>query len=255
MASIHLVHGFNVSDGGEKTVARLQPYLEDYGHNVKLFSYGWVGLMGVWFLNPRIVKEFMERIEPGDCAIGHSNGCVIIHMAAFYGAPLRLLIYFSPALKTDLPIAEQVEHVQVNSTPFDSAVKFARWVRLLVPWAPFGDPIWGDMGVIGYGPDGPRDHEYSRYFYEDFVHFLEVAANKYRLFRLMLRLFVGVPFFLVYWLIFGPIEILLGFVKNNIFNPKRATAINVRHREDRSYLLYAAVIPGIFWTSILYAVV
>lgn len=93
MAAIHLLRGFNVSDGGKTIVARLMPYLESSGHTAQIFSYGWIGLMGAWFLNPRIVKQLLPRVGPDDIGIGHSNGCVLLHRAAHLGAPFKGLIY------------------------------------------------------------------------------------------------------------------------------------------------------------------
>lgn len=250
MATLHLVHGFNVSDGGKKTTSRLQPALEDYGHEIKIFDYGWVGLMGAWFLNPRIVRAFMERIEPGDSAVGHSNGCVIIYMATMYGAPLRILFYFAPALKRDLPVAPQVEHVHVIASENDSAVKFARWMRLLVPWAPLGDPLWGDMGAIGYGPDEERSSHYPKTISERFAHFLETFAKRNSFFRSSLKTFVGFPLAIIYGLLIAPVEILACVVKNNLRNPTRVAAINLKNIEDQKYVLFAVVIPTLFWLAL-----
>src|SRR5580700_4538023 len=112
MPVAHLVHGFNVTDGGESTVARLRPYLESLesaGLSVRMFSYGWIGLMGTWFLSPRIVRQLISGVAPNDIGFGHSHGCTLLHRAAWLGAPFKGLVYLNPALRSNAPPAPQVE--------------------------------------------------------------------------------------------------------------------------------------------------
>ena len=62
MKTTHLVHGFNVSDEGRRTVAKLKPYVSESEKKADVFTYGWLGLMGVYYLNPRIVRQFIPRM-------------------------------------------------------------------------------------------------------------------------------------------------------------------------------------------------
>lgn len=141
MAVTHLVHGFNVSDGGEGTVGRLKPYLESPGDAVRVFSYGWIGLLGAWFLSPRIVKQLASGVAPNDIGVGHSHGCTLLHRAAWQGAPFKRLAYINPALSSNAPRAPQVERIDVYFNDGDHPVKFGALLRLLAPWAPLGDAM------------------------------------------------------------------------------------------------------------------
>lgn len=140
--TIWLVHGFNVADGGAGTVGRLTPYLQAAGFTVKPFRYGWRGLLGVRFGNGGIARLLNDAMNPGDLAIGHSNGCAIIHRAAKnYGAPFGPIAYLNPALDRDALLPPQIPHLAVWHSPSDRPVAWARWL----PFHP-----WGDMGADGY---------------------------------------------------------------------------------------------------------
>src|ERR1700739_3130784 len=95
------------------------------------FSYGWIGLMGAWFLNPRIVKQLISRVGPDDVGCGHSNGCVLLHRAAHLGAPFSQLIYINPALRSDAAPAAQVKWSDGYWNDGGHAVKFAAILALL----------------------------------------------------------------------------------------------------------------------------
>lgn len=137
---IHLVHGFNVSDGGKETTDKLRPYFESAGFEVTDHDYGWIGLLGVRFLNGRIAKGIREKVKAGDIGVGHSNGCAILARACEQGAPFKGLVLINPALNSDTVIPG-VEWVHVYHTNHDSPVKLASWL-------PFHQ--WGDMGAEGF---------------------------------------------------------------------------------------------------------
>jgi hypothetical protein len=140
--TIFLVHGFNVFDGGKGTIGKLQEPLEDLGFNVQLFSYGWVGLLGVRVLTESIARRLASLAKPGDIAVGHSNGANIINRAAWeFQAPFELLAYINPALDSDMPLARQVKRALVFYTSRDWVVKLTR-----ILWA----HDWGQMGATGY---------------------------------------------------------------------------------------------------------
>ena len=143
-----LVHGFNVADDGEKTVGQLQPFFEDEGCKVKRFPYGWRGLLGVRFGNPGLAKILAAMADEGDIAVGHSNGCAIIHEASRLGAQFAGIVYINPALDDDSALPAHIPVLHVWHSPSDSPVKWARWL----PWH-----SWGDMGADGYkGTPDPR---------------------------------------------------------------------------------------------------
>lgn len=146
-----LVHGFNVRDKGERTVNKLRPYLELSGFKVVPFTYGWLGLFGVRFLTRAIALRLASLINPGDVAIGHSNGANVINRAAWeYSAPFGSVFYINPALDRDMPLAPQIYKGYVYHTPKDKVVRLSTLL-------PAHD--WGDMGAVGYqGPQQSRYH-------------------------------------------------------------------------------------------------
>lgn len=149
-----LLHGFNVSDEGDRSIGRLQPYFERAGFSVKRPRYGWLGLLGVRILNGRFSRLIADLAEPGDVVVGHSNGCAIATQAADLGAPFRILILLNPALDRDHQFARQLEEIHVWHSPSDSPVALARFL----PWH-----SWGDMGAVGYrGKFDPRVHSYNK---------------------------------------------------------------------------------------------
>lgn len=152
-ATAWLVHGFNVRDGGAGTVDMLAPHLTAAGWVVSQYDYGWTLLLGVLFGNPGRGRELARDSEPGDVAIGHSNGCAIIHRALHSGAHFRRAVYINPALDVTAapPAGGPLERVDVFYAPDDMAVLAAK----VIPGV-----LWGAMGREGYqGPDSRiRNH-------------------------------------------------------------------------------------------------
>lgn len=147
-----LVHGFNVRDEGAGTIDRVGPYLDASGWVVSQYDYGWTLLLGVLFGNPGRARELSRDSEPGDIAIGHSNGCAIIHRALHAGAHFDQVVYINPALDTTamLPPADstRLRKLHVFHAHDDRAVHLARWIP---------GSLWGGMGRDGYeGPADPR---------------------------------------------------------------------------------------------------
>jgi hypothetical protein len=251
MAVIHLVHGFNISDGGETTVARLKPYLaESSQYTAQVFSYGWIGLMGAWFLNPRIVKQLMARVGASDIGCGHSNGCTLLHRASHLGAPFIGLIYINAALKSDAAGAPQVEWIDVYSNDGDHVVKFAALLRLLAPWAPLGDRLWGDMGTRGstrstsaapYTPVGTLSY---------MIHRINMSALKWPWLLWLLRMIIGVPFSLLYMLFLAPFEVLLTVTHNNVRTQCTEMKVTISRPEDVRFIVVGFLVPTLFWTTV-----
>jgi pimeloyl-ACP methyl ester carboxylesterase len=147
-----LLHGFNVSDEGDRTIGRLQPYLDQAGLHVKRPRYGWLGLLGVRLLNRRFARLIADLAEPGDIVIAHSNGCAIAAEAADLGAPFGEMVLINPALDSDRQFPRQVGRVHVWHSPSDAPV----WASKFIPWH-----SWGDMGAVGYR--GPYDYRVTSY--------------------------------------------------------------------------------------------
>ncbi len=149
-----LVHGFNVWDGGKRTIGKLRPYLEAEGYDVRLFSYGWTGLIGVRLFSKRYAKRLAEMINEGDLLLGHSHGCCLIHMAGHLRARFQKAVYINPALDRAAPLAPQVSALHVWHSPSDSPVTLAR----ILPRHP-----WGNMGAVGYqGRYDPRIRNFNK---------------------------------------------------------------------------------------------
>ena len=147
------VHGFNVRDDGKATVDTLKPYFEARGLTPYDFDYGWRGLFGVRLFNDTLAQGLAALAAPGDVAVGHSNGCAIIHAATHHGAPFRHVIYINPALDSDQAPGPQVERFDVWHSPSDTTVKLSSWL-------PFHQ--WGAMGAEGYTGTDSRARNFDK---------------------------------------------------------------------------------------------
>jgi len=151
MSTIVLAHGFNVKDGGKKTIDKLLPFLNK--HAVLQADYGFFNLFGVRFFNKHIARVVAGMTPYGSIGIGHSNGCDILVKSCNAGAPFSRLILINPALDrdTEFPLGDLVR-VDVLHNVDDHVVDKAR-LFLFHPW--------GDMGRVGYqGKDARvRNHE------------------------------------------------------------------------------------------------
>jgi len=247
MAKAFLIHGFNVKDQGKNTTNKLEPYLDTMEYDIEIFSYGWLGLMGVFYLNPRIVKQLLNKVHDGDIAYCHSNGCLIAHMAAKFGAPFSVLVYINPALKANIPLPENVDKIIVIHTEHDQAVKMATWLRSLMPWAPIGDRLWGDMGARGYQLGDYRDSDFNPGGkLNKVIHYLNITCSKFPL-LLNILIIVFIPAALFYWFILGPLEVLLTYYYNNYIATNPDIALDISRTEDKTFILSALVLPVTIW--------
>lgn len=145
--TVHIVHGFNVSDGGKDTVAKLKPYFECRDYPTIVHDYGWVGPFLLRLRNKQTVDELKHHIKPGDAFVGHSNGCLIGWRLLQAGAPLSSVICIQPALRKDTKWSVPTLCLYNNS---DWAVRFGRiWGRLAsaVTCSFHG---WGAAGAYGF---------------------------------------------------------------------------------------------------------
>lgn len=152
---VWLVHGFNVSDQGKGTVQTLRPYFEAAGFEVKLWRYGWRGLLGVRYMNGTFAQLLADAVDDGDIIVGHSNGACLAKLALDQTeAKLGQLVLINPALDSDAHFAKNCGAIHVWHSPSDSPVAWAK----ILPWH-----AWGDMGAVGYrGPYDPRVTPYNK---------------------------------------------------------------------------------------------
>lgn len=244
MNRIFLVHGFNVKDAGQGTVERLKPYLGNEELIPSGFSYGWLGLMGVYFLNPKSIRQLVAQVREGDVAVAHSNGCVVAHEAALMGAPFQSMVLINPALRSDARIADNV-NVLVLHNDGDHAVKFGALLRRLLPWAPLGDPDWGDMGAKGHAPQHyvPKGLISGAFFRIN-------AVFDRQPWTLMLSRLVSAPLGIIYCLLLGPIEVLVTLLRNNLFSKDGQSKLTFDNSEDKRFLGFGMALPLTFWVII-----
>ena len=154
-----LIHGFNVKDGGARTVDKLAPYLIEAGHEVDLdeADYGYYSLLAVRFRKHRAVMRIAQAIQDADIVISHSNG------GNYEDKALKTLehrdktyrvIRISPALNAKQRVPENIERGWVFFTRTDKWV----WLSGLLRFH-----SWGRMGQKGFQGDDRRleNRDYS----------------------------------------------------------------------------------------------
>lgn len=150
MRRCHLLHGFNVRDGGAATTDTLQPYFRLRGWDVVQHDYGWVGLIGLRFRNEDVVGRMLKVVKPGDVVVAHSNGCLITHQLAREGAQLGAVVCIQPALRRDCTWPESLPVLCVYNDK-DWVVQLGRiWGRLSSALTPFKPHGWGAAGRYGF---------------------------------------------------------------------------------------------------------
>lgn len=150
---IHLCHGFRVRDRGANTVNLIRPYLDALELDHQTLSYPWASLLSMHSANAWAVEELVERHQPGDGVIAHSNGAWIAVKAAEQGAQLGWMILVNPALYTRQEFPAHVRQIVVYHSPGDQAVEAGRWWRRVtgvLPWRWGNRHHFGAMGKYGY---------------------------------------------------------------------------------------------------------
>jgi hypothetical protein len=148
-----LVHGFNVRDKGAGSIDKLGSYLEARAFRIQQFDYGWLFLLGVRMKTRKHARRLAAMSQPGDVAVGHSNGCNLIVEAAWRGARFKRVVFINPALDADTPLPPQIDRCDVWHSPSDQAVRFARFL-----WF----HPWGNMGAIGYVGNSKRYRNFNK---------------------------------------------------------------------------------------------
>ncbi|MEJ1402648.1 MAG: hypothetical protein RPU73_02030 [Candidatus Sedimenticola sp. (ex Thyasira tokunagai)] len=142
MSRVILVHGFNVADGGKKTIDRLIPCLIERRRHVVQYDYGYRFLLGVRLRSKEDARGLMDIYRPGDIVIGHSNGAHLIALAIEMGMPVKRAIMIHPALNKDWrpPYDHPIEEIHV----YYSGKDVATWMAKFLPFHK-----WGAMGTVG----------------------------------------------------------------------------------------------------------
>jgi hypothetical protein len=155
---IVLVHGFNVRDGGKRTVDQLVPLIRNAGYSVDL-DEGDYGFFNIWMVRfrksktrQRVLHRLAKAFETADVIITHSNGANFTTQALDlmdheYNNK-KLVIHISPALDRDTDIPNAVRQQLVLYTPHDKAVKWSSFL-----WF----HPWGRMGARGYSGEDNRN--------------------------------------------------------------------------------------------------
>ncbi len=151
---IVLIHGFNVSDAGKRTVDRLAVWLIKLGHTVDMDTadYGLHNLFMVRFFHRKAVNRIADAIENAEAVITHSNGANYTMKAMRKVRTTARVVHLSPALNSKTKIPSSISRMYVFRTRHDSAVKWARWI-IFHPW--------GAMGARGYRGTDPRVQNYD----------------------------------------------------------------------------------------------
>lgn len=147
----HLIHGFNVLDGGRGSVGRLVPWL----HGARRYDYGWTFLLRLRWVNDSAVHELLHSIKTGDVLVAHSNGCLIVWRLAWElrkrGIRLGAVICIQPALRRDTLWPDDLP-VLCAFNPDDWIVELGRmWGRFVSVAQPWRERHgWGAAGRHGF---------------------------------------------------------------------------------------------------------
>lgn len=147
---VHLIHGFNVNDGGAGTVGNLGPYFPTH----VLHKIGFIGLINLRCRNREIVRYLMERVAPGDVLVGHSNGALICQRLVEAGVKPRAIVLINPALRRDTKFPEGVPVLCLYSDG-DMTVQLGRMWSRLVSLGGIRAHGWGAAGRYGLTEQQP----------------------------------------------------------------------------------------------------
>lgn len=150
----HLVHGFNVRDGGRSSMGPVAPHCLQAGWRPSHFEWGWSGLLMLRMKTRTAARELAERLEPGQLIVTHSHGWNVAMAAARLRpeCPIQVIGY-NPAARRDVELPPSVARSVVLYAPDDWVVTAGRFWRRLTTMNPrrwFQPHPWGRLGR--YGP-------------------------------------------------------------------------------------------------------
>lgn len=146
---VHLIHGFNVSDGGENTVGKLEPYMKGVG-NVFPHDTGWTGLLFLKCNNEEAVAQIERFLFPGSVLIGHSNaGLIIWQLTQKYPDKIAGVILINPALRRDTQWPKGMNVLCLHNST-DWVVQLGRMWARLVSLGGLRFHGWGAAGRYGF---------------------------------------------------------------------------------------------------------
>lgn len=152
---IRFCHGFNVRDGGQRSLGDLATeYSRQLQMPALLFNWGWSRVTTVRFRTGGAIDDFIQRQRenPARVWVGHSHGCHIICTA--YRSlpddvePPEALVLIQPAMNVNyrLPFVP----ILVRYNPHDLAVKLGQIWRRVNPVSWFWRHPWGAAGRYGF---------------------------------------------------------------------------------------------------------
>jgi len=147
----HLIHGFNVWDGGKGSVGTLAPYFRFGDQLPDLHSYGLVGVLLLRWRTKQAVEEILPSILDGDVLVCHSHGCLIAWKLIQAGAKPGAVICIQPAMRRDTVWPEDIP-VLCFYNEDDWVVSLGRiWGRFASVANPWLDRHgWGAAGRHGF---------------------------------------------------------------------------------------------------------
>lgn len=151
----HLIHGFNVSDGGKDTTMRWR----DFFPGPVVHDYGWTGLLMLRWRNRRVVDELTKQVNSSDILVGHSNGALICWQIAQRVQP-RCVVVVNPAMRRDTEWPEHLPVLCLYSSQ-DWVVQLGRMWSRLVSLGGIRPHGWGAAGRYGFTVGQPLVYNFD----------------------------------------------------------------------------------------------
>lgn len=150
----HLVHGFNVSDGGRASMGPVARPCLEAGWRPRYFAWGWSGLLTLRMKTRTAAEELAGRLAPGQLVVTHSHGWNVAVRASRLRpeCPIQVIGY-NPAARRDVDLPASVVRAVVLFAPDDWIVTAGGWWRRLATLNPrrwCKSHPWGELGR--YGP-------------------------------------------------------------------------------------------------------
>lgn len=137
-----------MNDNGKNTTDKLKPFLLDAGFVIREADYGSIAPTNTRIVNQAISRMLGGMVDEESYAIGHSNGCALIHLSTYQGAYFSKIAYVNPAIDPNFAPSRLCNKLIVYYTPDDATVDLAKLAL---------GSVGGSMGRTGYtGAVDPR---------------------------------------------------------------------------------------------------